>query len=1351
MPVGQLLGEDAPKPSPWKALARWRDWKLPAKLGAVTLIPIVIALVLGGLTLGTQLDRADRYDQVAELAQLNAASRTLLDALQRERTETAAALTTGAGTDTARLDQVRADVDEAVGPVRSALNTTSADLDALAEPREQLNEQLDRLSSLRERVRTGQLGAIQATSSYSVITSSLLTVDVAAVSGMGDDAIGGTPTALHDVMVASEEVSIQQALVTYGIDRGGLAPSEFDQLRTSSVRLEDRLAEFSSAATVTQRAAFNETVRGDAFDTRESIMRGLLAGQDANAAFGDVSAQEWQQASNEVFGAMGEYGGQLGGEVTATADERASGAHAGVVWLAVLFVLALALAAVVVFVITRHLLRSLNVLRTSALDVADRALPEAVQSIQDGQEHNPVVRPVPVSTDDEIGQVARAFDAVHSQALRLAVEQAGMRAGYAGVFVNLSRRSQSLVQRQLQLIERLERDEEDADQLATLFQLDHLATRMRRNNENLMVLSGDEPGRRSGRPVSVTDVLRAAVSEIEQYQRVAVNAPPQARIVGYAAGDLVRLVAELLDNATAFSAPETRVTVSSTLDDGVLQVEIVDRGIGMNEAELEEANGRLTDAGPVDIATSRRMGLFVVGRLAGRHGFEVQLRGGKDVTGVTAVVRVPKDVVIVDHSAPTELVPAQAPSPASGSAGGPTGSTPVGTTRSGLPQRGSHHGASVPTAFAPLTQGGDAPSENEVSGTALFSPITDDRSAGTDGSGSDGSSRNGTGQNGTGQNGTGQIGTGRNGTRPGAPTTGSAEGNGTTASSPSSPSSSNSSGTSSAVPGGGPSIPQQGGPADEGTDEGADGAAGGTTSGLPRRRPGASRKPRPGTSAPAAEGADGTGASNAAAGDTPGDTQPETGEDLSGTALFAPKNTEVTDWWNAKTAGTANSSTEDAGGAATAGSSGPASSASAASPATSGQRKKDGSETTPIFNDTLSAWFRSESDPASDPGWGAADPGRKNAEEAAKAEPEDYTSAGLPRRQRGQKLMPGSATDAGRAGGTAVNGVNGVAHPQPAPPRRDASDVRSRLSSFQQGVSRGRRRKPEPDTAPDAGGEAGSTGAVNGHASAAPATSGTAPQASGTTETGSTDSGTADTGTAHSGTAETGSTVSAQQDTPTTAAGLPQRRRKPKAAQPEATQPKSTQPEATRSKAAQAEESQGGTSAESAGAVSASTETAESTATVDDTATTTTADSTTTDSSAVDSTAVDSTNADTAADADTAAATGSDTVAGSDTAAGKDTAADWTFAADERWRTVQAASDATPSGYTPAGLPRRQRGQQLMPGSATSTGPAGSRPRRERDPADVQGRLSSFQQGIRRGRHRTAQASDSSEQKVEGE
>lgn len=1338
MPVGQLLGESAPKPSPWKALARWRDWKLPAKLGAVTLVPIMIALVLGGLTLATQLDRADRYDRVAELAQLNSASRTLLDALQRERTATAAALTRGNGADSAQLNAVRDEVDGAVGPVRAALGTAGADLEALAEPRAGLEEQLDRLSSLRERVRTGQLGAIQATQSYSVITSSLLTVDVAAVSGMGTSAVGGTPTTLHDLLVAREEVSIQQALVTHGIDRGGLAPSEFDQLRTSAVRLDDRLTEFGSTATVSQRAGFNDTVRGGTFDNREQIMRGLLAGQAGDAGFGGIAEGQWRDASDGVFTSMGQFADRLDNQVRTGADDAAGGAQAAVVWLAVLFVLALTLAAAVVFVITRQLLRSLNVLRTAALDVADRALPEAVRSIQDGQSQDPVVRPVPVSTDDEIGQVARAFDAVHHQALRLAVEQAGMRAGFAGVFVNLSRRSQSLVQRQLQLIERLERDEEDADQLATLFQLDHLATRMRRNNENLMVLSGDEPGRRSGRPVSATDVLRAAVSEIEQYQRVVVNTPPSARVVGYAAGDLVRLVAELLDNATAFSAPETRVTLSSTLlGDGSLQVDISDRGIGMNEAEREEANGRLRDVGPVDIATSRRMGLFVVGRLAERHGFRIVLQGGTDSTGVTAVVTVPSDVVIVEQHAATEVLAQAGPAglpgstaptagnPASASAaptaaapetmangsgapanGGAAGAAPggrSGTTGSGLPQRRGS-GSAMPGSFAPLTRGGDAPSETEVSGTALFSPLTGaDQASGEQGTG--------TGRQGSGNdlNGSG-------------PTDGG--------------------GPSSGANGGGVSIPQQGGPADEpGSEtphEEVDAAAQGGEAdsetqsakpGLPRRRPGASHSRRDGNarsgSSAGGDGATDTGGEQSTMADA--DTTAAPSSDLGGSALFAAPDTEVTDWWNAATSAKEPPAPEAA------------------------PQQQEGPEGTPIFNDMLSAWFRA-SDSEQDQSWGSADARRRAGGGAEGDEAAGYTSAGLPRRERGRKLMPGSASsDAASAS------VNGVSHESPKPPKRDASGVRSRLSSFQHGVSRGRRvQAPEegadaapPEDTPVNGTEATAdqpatdTQAVDERSSEpsgsqqTPAPEGSAPQALASDSADTASKGTSSPeASASPATPEASETSSAAHggrgpqprrsgaEAPKTAAGLPQRRRKPRPAPDARTGVNGTAPGKAASPETPSTENPGADTraGDDVAPEPASTETSST-----ETSSTETPDSDTRGAGSV-STEVPAEPAD----------------EGGGTSA-------WTFAADDRWRTVEAASDAAPTGYTPAGLPRRQRGEQLMPGSATSTGPANSRPRRERDPADVQGRLSSFQQGIRRGRHRTAQASDSSEQKVEGE
>ncbi|MFD2396138.1 nitrate- and nitrite sensing domain-containing protein [Prauserella oleivorans] len=718
VPVGQLLGTPPPKPSKWRALARWRDWSLPAKLGAVTLVPIVLALVLGGTTLAGRIDSADRYDGIARLAELNASSRALLDGLQRERTQTVAALTRGSGANSPELQNVRGEVDRAAGPVRATLDGAAGEGEALAGPRQRLTEQLDRLAGLRDRVRSGQLGPIQAVSEYTAVTTAVLNLDVAVVAGMGSDQIGGAPTALHDLLVAREEVSVQQALVGYGLDRGGLAPSEFDQLRTSTVRLADRLTEFTSAATDAQRAQFDSTVRGPAFDDRDRIVRNVLSGQDSNrAAFATVAPQEWARVSGEVFASTGQVTGRLGDELTTTARDLADGAQTGVVVLAALLVAALVLGALVVFLISRQLLRSLKVLRTAALDVADRALPEAVRSIQDGRSQSTDIEPVPVRTNDEIGQVARAFDAVHSQALRLAVEQAGMRTGFASVFVNLSRRSQSLVQRQLQLIERLERDEEDADQLATLFQLDHLATRMRRNNENLMVLSGAEPGRRSGQPVTVTDVLRAAVSEIEQYQRVVVGTPPQLRIVGYAAGDLVRLVAELLDNATAFSAPETQVHVGTRpADDGSLTIDIVDRGIGMNDAEVAEANARLTEAGSVDIATSRRMGLFVVGRLASRHGFGVVLHGGKDIVGVRATVTVPAELVMGGPGqGPPGRPEPQAQQPAPGT-----------SAAAALPRRQTN-GTARPGAFAQLGKGAATqappPSDSEVSGTALFTPI----------------------------------------------------------------------------------------------------------------------------------------------------------------------------------------------------------------------------------------------------------------------------------------------------------------------------------------------------------------------------------------------------------------------------------------------------------------------------------------------------------------------------------------------------------------------------------------------------------------------------------------------------
>ena len=305
------------------------------------------------------------------------------------------------------------------------------------------------------------------------------------------------------------------------------------------------------------------------------------------------------------------------------------------------------IALLLLLVLASSILKPLRVLRASAFDVADRRLPAAIELLRtsDGRSGNVKIEPVPVYSREDVGQVARAFDAVHSEAVRLATEQAALRANVNDMFVNLSRRSQSLVERQLRLIDELELGEQDADRLAALFRLDHLATRMRRNGENLLVLAGAELRQRSGEPVPILDVLRASVSEIEDYQRVTVQPPTRAKIAGRAVNDIVHLVAELLDNATSYSDPESHVTLSARMTDyGGLVIEICDEGTGIPRARLVEINQRLSAPPPVDVSVSRQMGLFVVGKLATRHGIMVELAAA-DGSGVTVTVTLPPELI----------------------------------------------------------------------------------------------------------------------------------------------------------------------------------------------------------------------------------------------------------------------------------------------------------------------------------------------------------------------------------------------------------------------------------------------------------------------------------------------------------------------------------------------------------------------------------------------------------------------------------------------------------------------------------------------------------------------------------
>ena len=347
----------------------------------------------------------------------------------------------------------------------------------------------------------------------------------------------------------------------------------------------------------------------------------------------------------------------------------------------ILFVLALALFFTVV--VARSMVRPLRRLRAGALEVAGMRLPETVRRMSEGEGAGaPLeVEPIEVDSTDEIGEVARAFDQVHREAVRLASNEAALRGNVNAMFVNLSRRSQSLVERQIRLIDDLEQGEQDSERLANLFQMDHLATRMRRNSENLLVLAGHEVSRRWTQSVGLVDVLRAAVSEIEQYERVSLNVQPGIAVRGQAVNDVVHLLAELVENATSFSAAETPVAVSGhLLNSGGVLLDITDQGVGMGAEEMAHANWRLDNPPVVDVAVSRRMGLFVVARLAARHGIRVRLRPAS-MGGLTALVWLPDEVIAHETAATPpglrrfETTPVRPPRPAR--PGWPNGRSPA--------------------------------------------------------------------------------------------------------------------------------------------------------------------------------------------------------------------------------------------------------------------------------------------------------------------------------------------------------------------------------------------------------------------------------------------------------------------------------------------------------------------------------------------------------------------------------------------------------------------------------------------------------------------------------------------------
>ena len=670
---------------------------LRPKIALILLLPVAALLLLAGLRIGSSVSTSRQAAQVRDLTEFALRGTALAHELQGERGLTLGRLLGDRSTDsTDRLRAQRAATNRALAAYRerAAGLDAGALAPATAEKLASASNRLGGLADLRQDVSRGSVSEAAALDYYNTTIADLLNTNRGLVSGIADPQLAQRAGAFVAMSRIKELAALERELVSAVLARGRFATGEFRRFTSTLATRAVLLSEFRAGADDAQRALFVDTLVGPEVQRARELQAAVIAGEDAAKL--EIDPAEWWTVNSTEIDLLRRVEERLGAAaVDATrADEAAARTRAGIDAVAVLLVLALAIG--LSLVVVRSLLRPLGLLRSSAEEVANHQLPGVVERLQRAEpvDLNAETRPIGIRDRDEIGQVARAFDAVHSTAVRVAAEQAALRRSVADMFLSLGRRLQALVHRQLELLDELERTEADPQQLRSLFQLDHLATRMRRNAENLLVLSGAEPVRRWSDPVPLARVIRAASAEIEDYNRVGVMPMADVRVVGHAVSDVVHLLAELIENAAAFSPPGTRVQVAGEPAAHGYLLEVEDQGIGMSDEELAEANEQLAKPASIDLASAQRLGFYVVGRLAARHGVKVRLRRSW-FGGVAALVLLPSTLLGGPETEMERAGPAAARRPAAG----------VGQQPEVEPARAEPVPTPVPRAFAVRSPG----------------------------------------------------------------------------------------------------------------------------------------------------------------------------------------------------------------------------------------------------------------------------------------------------------------------------------------------------------------------------------------------------------------------------------------------------------------------------------------------------------------------------------------------------------------------------------------------------------------------------------------------------------------------
>ncbi|MFF4315941.1 nitrate- and nitrite sensing domain-containing protein [Streptomyces sp. 900105755] len=696
-----------------------RNWRISTRLVSLLALPVVAATTLGAVRINQSLDDIQQLDNMQLLTDMTTQATELATALQTERDKTAGPLAHGGSVSSVAVKGYEDQTDRARENFLNAsesIDTASKNgqLQGVRDSLVGLAGQLDDLAKIRKDAYQQKENSTQTVEAYHRLITQLIDLSQDMAQASSNPEMIQRTRALAAFSTAKEYASVQRAVIAAALPANGTSVGDLSE--------NDRLyGESAQASETSELTIFRKIYAGNAADllspidgnnptieAADTYAKRALGAQNGLNELSKRSYLDWVDDSSTKIDQMKKIEHTLLEDMEQKARELRASSEQSAIISGALILLVLGVSLVGAFIVARSMIRSLRRLQETATKVAQDRLPELVKQLSesDPQDVDTSVESVGVHSRDEIGQVAAAFDDVHREAVRLAAEQALLRGNVNAMFTNLSRRSQGLIQRQLSLISELESREADPDQLSSLFKLDHLATRMRRNGENLLVLAGEEPGRRWTRPVPLVDVLRAAASEVEQYERIELAAVPTTEVAGRVVNDLVHLLAELLENATSFSSPQTKVKVTGhALPDGRVLIEIHDTGIGLSPEDLAAINERLASPPTVDVSVSRRMGLFVVGRLSQRHGIRIQLRPS-DSGGTTALVMLPVDVAQGGKK------------PAPGKPGAPAQSGGPAAAQAAAGAAAARRGGGQGGAGGPLGAGAPAPALGGGAGTA---------------------------------------------------------------------------------------------------------------------------------------------------------------------------------------------------------------------------------------------------------------------------------------------------------------------------------------------------------------------------------------------------------------------------------------------------------------------------------------------------------------------------------------------------------------------------------------------------------------------------------------------------------